>query len=249
MVFAQSILPGVIPMLYTRSKNLAAFAIAFLLTFACPRSFAEQIVSVEAAELHAVNAYTLSGGTHLHRHYPATDRSGNVHAVIEIPTGTNAKWEVDKDTGELIWEFKNGSPRVVSYLAYPGNYGMIPGTLLSKEEGGDGDPLDILVLGPAASRGSVLKTRVIGVLRMLDDGEQDDKLIAVPVAGSPLSSVSDLQALDQNFPGITKILEIWFSNYKGPGEIESLGYDSKEEAEAILADSVASFERSEDIRN
>ena len=74
--------------------------------------------------------------------------------MIEIPTGTTAKWEVVKPSGELRWEFDQGRPRVVRYLGYPGNYGMIPRTLLPKEEGGDGDPLDVVVLGPAVPRGS-----------------------------------------------------------------------------------------------
>jgi len=56
---------------------------------------------------------------------------------------------------------------------------MIPQTLLSKENGGDGDPLDVIILGPSISRGSVVKAHLIGVLKLLDGGEQDDKLIAI----------------------------------------------------------------------
>ena len=65
---------------------------------------------------------------------------GLIHFVVEIPAGTNAKWEVDKATGGLHWEQKDGRPRVVQYLAYPGNYGMIPSTSLPYEIGGDGEP-------------------------------------------------------------------------------------------------------------
>ena len=46
----------------------------------------------------------------------------SIHVVVEIPAGTNDKWEVDKETGVLRWEQKNGQPRVVQYLAYPAQY-------------------------------------------------------------------------------------------------------------------------------
>lgn len=173
-----------------------------------------------------------------------TDSSGHIHAVVEIPTGTNAKWEIDKDTGYLKWEIKDGKPRVVKYLGYPGNYGMIPRTLLPKEGGGDGDPLDVIVLGPAAPRGSVLKARLIGVLKLLDDGEQDDKLVAVTV-GSPLGDVQSIAELDRGFKGVTRILETWFANYKGQGRMESRGFSGVPEAMAVLDTAIAAYAKQE----
>ena len=59
----------------------------------------------------------------------------------------------------MIWEFKDGKPRIVKYLGYPGNYGMVPKTLLPENLGGDGDPLDVIVLGPQVERGSVIKCK------------------------------------------------------------------------------------------
>ena len=53
--------------------------------------------------------------------------------MVEIPAGSNDKWEVDKTSGALYWEQEDGKPRVVQYLAYPGNYGMIPRTSLPHE--------------------------------------------------------------------------------------------------------------------
>lgn len=74
--------------------------------------------------------------------------NGNINVVIEIPVGTNEKFEVDKVTGQLKLEIlKDGKPRLVNYLPYPFNYGMVPRTLLPKHLGGDGDPLDVVVLG------------------------------------------------------------------------------------------------------
>ena len=111
--------------------------------------------------------------------YIALYPDGDVNAVIEIPSGTMDKWELNKSNGQIEWELVNEKPRIVNYIGYPANYGMIPQTLLSKEKGGDGDPLDILVLGPTATRGGIVKCKIIGVLFLMDRGEQDDKLIAV----------------------------------------------------------------------
>ena len=88
---------------------------------------------------------------------------------------------------------------------------MIPKTLLPEEEGGDGDPLDVIVLRPSVERGSVIKCKLIGVLKLLDGGEQDDKLLAVHES-TPLYDVNNLDELNSGFNGITNIVEIWFEN-------------------------------------
>jgi len=181
--------------------------------------------------------YTHSSPYNYLTDFGPTNKDGSINVVVEIPTGTIAKWEVTKPEGVLKWEFKNDKPREVKYLGYPGNYGMIPGTLLSEESGGDGDPLDVIVLGPTAERGEVVQAKLIGVLKLLDNGEQDDKLIAVEQE-APLFEVNSIQELNENFNGITDIVETWFTNYKGPGEIKSLGYGETEEALNILENSL-----------
>lgn len=193
-----------------------------------------------AADLTLIDQYTLAGPKHLVHGYPPFDSSGNMNVVVEIPTGTHEKWEVDKATGHLKWEFKKGKPRVVSYLGYPGNYGMIPGTLLPKELGGDGDPLDVIVIGRAVPRGSVVAVRPIGVLKLLDKGEQDDKIIAV-LPNSPLGVISDIEELNRKFKGVTDILETWFSHYKGPGKIESKGFAGVADAHHIIEAAAAAY--------
>ncbi len=175
----------------------------------------------------------LQGPRNFHSGYPATNGDGTLNAVIEIPAGTTAKWETRTDGSAIEWEIRDGHPRVVQYLAYPGNYGMVPATLLPSELGGDGDPLDVIVLGDALPRGHVARVRLLGVLRLLDDSEQDDKLVAVLPDG-PLADVTTLADLKQGYPGVTEIVEIWFSHYKGPGRTESLGYGEASEAERIL---------------
>lgn len=163
---------------------------------------------------------------------PLTD-SAVVQALIEIPAGTIDKWELNKSTGQLEWELVDNQPRKINYIGYPGNYGMIPKTLLPKEAGGDGDPLDILVLGPPVQRGTLLRCKIIGVLRLLDHNEQDDKLIAI-ASGAPFSAVSTLKELVANHFGIPQIIELWFENYKGPGKIKSAGFGNRNEALKLL---------------
>jgi inorganic pyrophosphatase len=166
---------------------------------------------------------------------------GDVNAVIEIPAGTLEKWELDKSTGKIQWELIDNIPRIVNYLGYPGNYGMIPGTLLSKEKGGDGDPLDILVLGPPVERGHVVKCKIIGVLYLVDNGEQDNKLIAVS-GDSPLYGVNSIDELNDDYKGIPQILQLWFTNYKGPGKIESRGFGDKNNAVDLLEAAINEYQ-------
>jgi inorganic pyrophosphatase len=154
--------------------------------------------------------------------YPATVREGVINVVVEIPAGTNEKWETSADGTSIHWEIKNDKPRIVQFLPYPGNYGLVPRTLLSKNIGGDGDPLDVIVLGGAVPRGSVVEATPIAVLSLLDGGEQDDKILAVPLSG-PLSDVTSLESLNRMYPGATEVVRIWFTGYKG-GETVTQGY-------------------------
>lgn len=93
-----------------------------------------------------------------------------VTAVIEVPKGSKIKYELDKVTGLIRVD------RVLfSSVHYPSNYGFIPQTYCE-----DGDPLDILVLGQAPVVPlSLMKAKPIGVMKMMDQGEADDKIIAV----------------------------------------------------------------------
>ena len=209
-------------------------------SYGCDAS-APKGICEHASAMVLTDRYTLAGDKHLVRDYAALDSSGYINVVVEIPTGTNAKWETDKSGGTMKWELKKGKPRVVSYLGYPGNYGMVPRTLLPQEWGGDGDPLDVLILAPPLPRGSVVKARAIGVLKMLDGGEQDDKIIAV-LPDSDLGRVCSIEELRREFTGIPEIIEIWFSNYKGPGKMESKGFAGVAEAEKVIRASVAAYE-------
>jgi inorganic pyrophosphatase len=218
---------------------------ALLLTIAMLAPAAGQAREAGGAAAHApglvaVDAYTLRPAESFLSSRPALNPDGTINVVVEIPTGTTAKWEVSKPSGDLVWELEEGEPRVVHYLGYPGNYGMLPRTLLAKEAGGDGDPLDVIVLGPAVARGAVVEARVLGVLQLLDGGEQDDKIVAV-LEGDPLAEAGSIEELDAKFPGVSAIVETWFASYKGPGVLESRGFAGRDAAQQVIESAAAAF--------
>ena len=190
------------------------------------------VLSIGACSLSSP-AIAPSTAGHLVQDHAGLLNNGLVQIVVEIPSGTNDKWQVNKRTGALEWEQHDGATRVIQYLGYPGNYGIIPQTLLPAELGGDGDPLDVLLLGPTLERGTVVQARAIAVLRLVDRGERDDKIIAVGVSG-PLSDARSLEDLDANYPGVRTIIETWFTNYKGSAVATSNGYASADSAMAVV---------------
>jgi len=93
-------------------------------------------------------------------------------AVIEIPKGSKKKYEIDKETGLL--ELDRITP---SGMFYPHNYGFIPRTLCE-----DGDALDVWVItSETLDPLTLVKCRPVAAIEMIDNGERDEKIIAVPV--------------------------------------------------------------------
>lgn len=174
--------------------------------------------------------------------FPAINADGTVNAVIEIPAGSSAKFEVTADGSAMVQDQVDGNPRFIAYLPYPFNYGMVPRTLEDPALGGDGDPLDILVLGSAIPRGEVVAVRLLGVARMVDTGERDDKLLAV-LPDSPLAAAADLDDLEARFPGVVLIVRTWLTNYKEPGMVVVEGIENGASARRILDDAAAAYMR------
>lgn len=130
------------------------------------------------------------------------DLADFVPAVIEIPSGSHLKYEVDKATGLLRLD------RVLySAVHYPANYGFIPRT-----HGEDGDPIDILVLmqEPVYPL-TIVRARALGGLHMTDDKGGDDKIVAVCVDDP---AVSHYQEIGELPPHIMRELERFFRDYK-----------------------------------
>ena len=157
-----------------------------------------------------------------------------INAVIEIPYGSNIKYEIDKASGALCVD------RVLyGAMFYPANYGFVPNTLAD-----DGDPAYVLVLNeyPLAA-GSVIPCRLIGVLMMEDESGIDEKLLAVPVSKidpryEGIKSISDLPkaTLDKikNFFETYKLLE--------PNKwVKVKDFASAAEAEKILDKAIKAY--------
>jgi inorganic pyrophosphatase len=125
-----------------------------------------------------------------------------VNAVIEIPQGSRAKYEIDKESGLLKMD------RVIySSFYYPHNYGFIPRTY-----GDDHDPLDILVLSSMSVQPMcIIEAKVIGVMQMIDSGEADDKIIAVAAQDMSVNHMNNIEELPKHF---FKELRQFFEDYK-----------------------------------
>ena len=206
-------------------------------------AFGENVAVNHSEKLIADGKYILKSEKNLITAMSAKNKDGSINVLVEIPSGTNGKWEVNKETGNLDWEFKKGVPRVVQYLPYPANYGMIPKTLSPEEIGGDGDPLDVLLLGEAVPRGAYVKGKLVGVMYMKDHGETDDKLIAV-AEGSPFENINTISELKEQFPETLEILQTWFVNYKGIGEdMKVNGFAGKKEADKVLNEAVKGYNK------
>lgn len=184
---------------------------------------------------------TLEARTNLLDAAPATVGSTAVHVVVEIPAGTAEKWEVADGGRALAIERSDGRLRRIHYLPYPANYGFIPRTRLGA---GDGDPVDVVLLGPATPCGAVVRARILGILRLIDDGERDDKVLAVRPR-SPLGDVHDIDDLTERYPGVLDILETWFVHYEGPGN-QSDGVRGVEAARSVVVEAARRYTASED---
>jgi inorganic pyrophosphatase len=164
---------------------------------------------------------------------PYKTADGQYQAVIEIPSGTLEKWQTDPVSGDFYHDVKDGKPRIINFLPYPFNYGFIPQTLLSKEKGGDGDPMDVLVLSANRPRGTICPVRIIGALKLIERGETDTKILALESDG-PFADVKDIADLLLHYPGTVEILRLWFEGYKGPGSFLFGGYANAQEAISLI---------------
>lgn len=154
-----------------------------------------------------------------------------ITAVVEIPGGSRNKYELDKESGWFRLD------RVLySAVHYPGEYGLIPQTLHE-----DGDPLDVLVyLEEPTFTGCLIDARPIGVLRMLDRGEPDDKIIAV-AADDPLTSeYVDVAGLP---PHYLREVAHFFGIYKDleGKRVEVLEWAGADEARRVILSSIERF--------
>ncbi len=164
---------------------------------------------------------------------PGDYENGELNVVIEIPTGSNHKIEWDRKHACFMLD------RVEPIaFAKPCNYGFIPQTL---DE--DGDELDVLMItDQPLTTGIWMKAKILGVMRFVDGGEVDDKVICVPADdrnnGDLYNSLADLpkQTLEQ--------IKFHFNHYKDlkkPGSTEVKAFEDIESAKKIIADSIERY--------
>jgi inorganic pyrophosphatase len=162
---------------------------------------------------------------------PGPGLPGEFTAVIEIPLGSNVKYELDKECGLLRVD------RILySAVFYPANYGFIPQTLAE-----DGDPLDVLVLcqeslAPLAE----VRTRAIGLMTMIDAGQRDHKILGVSIDDPQYKELREVEQLPESR---LKMLHRFFQDYKAleGKEVEVDEFRSAAAALPIIEDSLARY--------
>jgi inorganic pyrophosphatase len=135
---------------------------------------------------------------------PGKNPPEEINVVIEIPRGSNVKYEIDEESGAIFVDRK-----LFTAMFYPCNYGFIPQT---KEK--DGDPVDVLVLGnDPIVPGAVIRANPVGVLITADEEGEDAKVVAVPIAkvDPSFSDVNDIGAVPQH---IQDQIKHFFEHYK-----------------------------------
>lgn len=168
-----------------------------------------------------------------HHVSPGKELPSVVNAIIEIPKGSQAKYELEKVSGLLKLD------RVLfSSVFYPANYGFIPRTLSD-----DGDPLDILVICSVdVDPLCIIEAKVIGVMEMVDNMEKDEKIVAVAKNDISVNYMDDLHDLP---PHTTVQLQRFFEDYKKL-EHKNVVVEKivgKEEAFKIVNESIERYNR------
>lgn len=190
-----------------------------------------------AAGMALMASATLAANTVLHPFFAA--QPGNApdeaHLAVEIPAGSFTKYEI-KDDGLVYVDRFQSMP-----VAYPANYGSMPRTLA-----GDNDPLDALVLTREPLHpGVIVRFRPIGYLKMIDDGEHDEKVIGVPTdkvdpTYAAIRDLSDLPAIER------QRIEAFFRVYKdlpqGRNPVQLDGWGDAAAARALIRASMQRFD-------
>lgn len=154
-----------------------------------------------------------------------------VTAVIEVPKGSRNKYEYDKKMEAFMLDRVLYSP-----VHYPAEYGFIP-----KSTYDDGDPMDILVIMEQPTfPGCVIEARPIGIMGMIDSGDKDYKVLAVPAEDPRFDDVNDIDDVPAH---LLKEIEHFFSVYKTlqGKEVETLGWEDAKAAKAEIERSLEMY--------
>jgi inorganic pyrophosphatase len=150
---------------------------------------------------------------------------------VEIPRGSRNKYELDKESGLLKLD------RVLySAVHYPGDYGFFPRTYA-----GDHDPLDALVMLTVPTfPGCCITVRPVGLFRMRDRGEMDEKVLCVPERDPLYTGYRDLGDVPEHF---LKEVEHFFSIYKDleGGRVTSIGWRDAVAAKEVIVEAMTDY--------
>lgn len=150
------------------------------------------------------------------------------NVIIEIPKNSRIKYEKDEITGRIVCDRYLKTP-----FNYPFNYGYIPNTLAP-----DNDPIDVFVLmDEPLYPGTMISVEILGVFKMIDGGEEDDKIIAIPAPKlnfpDKFTNNDSNKTVKEEF---LKEIQFFLENYKKleNKKVEITDYQGKEEAENIV---------------
>lgn len=158
-----------------------------------------------------------------------------INVIIEVPRGSNNKYEIDKETGLIKLDRAN-----YSAAAYPFDYGFAPRTYWE-----DGDALDVIVLATyPLSTGILVNVRPVAFMEMTDSGDSDCKIIGVPVEDKRWEQVKDLSDINGHALRECKHFFETYKELKGKGaEVVVQGFKGKKEALAAVRKSVEQYKK------
>lgn len=163
-----------------------------------------------------------------HNLAPGPDVPNVVYAVIEVPKGSRNKYEYSKKAGVIKLDRVLYSP-----LHYPGDYGFVPQSFFE-----DGDPMDILVMmNESTFPGCVIEARVLAMLKMIDNGELDYKVLAVPATDPNFSHYQTDADLPRHFLEEVKHFFMTYKQLEG-GTVEMHGWVGTDETRKAISDAV-----------
>ncbi len=164
---------------------------------------------------------------------PGTGEPGVANMIVEIPKGRRTKFEIDKKSGLIKMD-----RYLYSSAVYPGDYGFIPQTLAE-----DHDPLDVLVMvNEPTFSGCLIETRVVGIFKMKDKGQNDFKILGVPNKDPLFEAMLKIEDVPKHF---LREVEHFFSTYKQLEgvHIEPLGWASHEEGAVEVRSCIERFRK------
>lgn len=156
-----------------------------------------------------------------------------VHAVIEMPAGTNSVYRFDQNTGGIAPVMDGDRQKTIDFLPFPANIGFVPGTQQIVTGENTQHPLRILVLGPNLKTGTVAETTLIGLLRIRESGQDIDFLISEPI-GREGGEIIDFRDFLLNHDAVKQLLEEWFVYHQGLPDTQILGWDDEKAAIQLL---------------